>query len=517
MIARHSQTLSGQLKKIFSDFSAEVCIQFPDGSNKTYAELGRLVEKWCCYFFEKDLKKGDVVCINLTKNFTAYAVALACIRYGVPFCFTDPSAPTDRMQNILNTCMPKIVVSDTDISILNENCRVVTQAVIDGAEPNRGHNYFEPLTVMPSDPAYVIFTSGSTGMPKGVTISQSNLKNFIEWAISEYDLKASDVHTHINPIYFDNSIFDIFSTFFSGASLVPFTDTECRDPYFVINKIKHYKCNILFSVPSFLRFLVNMRSFGSNEIKNLEKIIFGGEGYPIPELRKLYDLTSDHATLYNVYGPSECTCICSSYKVYLDDLEQKSGFAPIGTVSYNFDFYLRDDDGNFVGQDRHGELVLGGLCIGLGYLGATDLSASKFVTINDENGFLRYVYRTGDIFEHKSSDNKLYFVGRKDYQIKKQGYRIELEDIERAAFEHFDVIDSCCIFDPKLSRLVLVIQVIKEVSTTELLNWLKKRLPRYMVPDGIIHIDTMCKNTNGKTDRSLVEKFVLENWKKKNG
>ena len=88
----------------------------------------------------------------------------------------------------------------------------------------------------------------------------------------------------------------------------------------------------------------------------------------------------------------------------------KIRFAPIGTVSYNFDFYLCDEDGNFVGQDQHGELVLGGPCIGLGYLGATDLSASKFVTINDERGFLRYVYRTGDIFEHKSSDNKLHFV-----------------------------------------------------------------------------------------------------------
>ena len=148
----------------------------------------------------------------------------------------DPSAPTDRMRNILNICMPKIVVSDTDINNLDEKCRIVTQAVIDDAERSEGHNNFEPLTVMPSDPAYVIFTSGSTGMPKGVTISQSNLKNFIEWAISEYDLKASDIHTHINPIYFDNSIFDIFSTFFSGASLVPFTDAECRDPYFVIDK-----------------------------------------------------------------------------------------------------------------------------------------------------------------------------------------------------------------------------------------------------------------------------------------
>lgn len=517
MIASHSQTLSGQLEKILTDFSEEVCIQFPDGSNKTYAELSKLIEKWCSYFYYSELCTGDVVCINLPKNFSAYALALACIRYGIPFCFMDPSAPTDRMQNILNICKPKIVVTETDVNIMVSDCEIITQSIVGGTKLYESDNYFEPLTVMPSDPAYVIFTSGSTGLPKGVTISQSNLKSFIEWTISEYNLNSSDIHTHINPIYFDNSIFDIFSTFFSGASLVPFSDTECRDPYFVVDKMKQYKCNILFSVPSFLRFLVNMRSFEKNELKNLEKIIFGGEGYPIPELRKLFGLTSEHATLYNVYGPSECTCICSNYEVNLSDLEKKSGFAPIGNVSYNFDFYLLNDDGDFVGQDQHGELVLGGPCVGLGYLRSTDLSANKFVAINDERGFLRYVYKTGDIFEYKSSDNKLYFVGRKDYQIKKQGYRIELEDIERAAFEHFAVIDSCCVFDPNSSRLTLVIQVSKEVSTTELFNWLKKRLPRYMLPDFILHIDTMYKNANGKTDRSLIEKFAIENWKKQNG
>src|SRR5262249_31131391 len=164
-----------------------------------------------------------------------------------------------------------------------------------------------------SDPAYIMFTSGSTGVPKGAVIGHDNLLHFIGWTQTQYDFTPDDVHTHLNPLYFDNSVFDIYSTFFTGGELVPFDWNSLQDPAALAGRVRAMRCTVWFSVPSLLMYLQVMKVATRSHLGTLRKIVFGGEGFPKPRLKQLFDELNPAAELHNVYGPTECTCICSSY------------------------------------------------------------------------------------------------------------------------------------------------------------------------------------------------------------
>ena len=139
-------------------------------------------------------------------------------------------------------------------------------------------------TVTGAHPAYIMFTSGSTGMPKGAVMSHNNVLNFIRWAQGRFQITPEDVFSNVNPMYFDNSVFDFYVSLFSGASLAPLTATQVRDPRQLLGVINGLRCTIWFSVPSLLVYLLATRAPGL--IFRRSKIIFGGEGFPKPKLKR---------------------------------------------------------------------------------------------------------------------------------------------------------------------------------------------------------------------------------------
>lgn len=503
------KSLDYELDHILKVHSERVSIYKDGEKDVLYSDLSVFIQNVINIFNAYNLSVGETVVIRSVKCEFTYAAMLACVKYGIIFCFVDPKTPQKRLHEILKLTEPRLILNGLGV----EECASHIEQVYLAKIQYNNHETSEAIVdreIGPSAPAYIVFTSGSTGTPKGVTISRASLQLFISWAKHTYSLTCHDIHTHLNPIYFDNSIFDIFSTFFTGASLVPFTDEECRNPFHLADKIQKYKCNILFSVPSLLRFIINLRAAEGGQLSSLTKIIFGGEGYPISELSKLYDLTKQHATLYNVYGPSECTCICSTYRITLDDFNNRSGFPPIGKVTENFDYYILDECLQPVSDGDVGELYLGGPCVGLGYFNDVERTKEKFLTYQDRYNFQNKIYRTGDLFKYNETDGKLYFIGRKDFQIKKQGYRIELEEIEINATTHNRITDACCIYSEKTNKLTLVLEANNNVTLDEIKIHLTSLLPTYMLPDEIKLLARMVKNANGKTDRQGIKSLLNE-------
>lgn len=504
------KSLSYELDQILCDYADRVCVYKGDEKHVTYSELRILIENVIHILNHHQVCSGDTIVIRSRKCEFSYAAVLACLKYGAVFCLVDPNTPNRRLRDILRLTNTKLVLNGWGVEGFESDIEQVSLT----SDLYQKHNFKEVAIfdqeIGPSRPAYIVFTSGSTGIPKGVTISRSSLLLFIDWAKRAYNLTCHDIHTHLNPIYFDNSIFDIFSTFYTGASLVPFTEAECKDPFQIVDKIQKYKCNIFFSVPSLLRFIVNLRAADDGQLMSLTKIIFGGEGYPISELTKLFDLTNEHAELHNVYGPSECTCICSTYKITKDDLIDGEGFPPIGKVTENFDFYILDEFLKPATDGVVGELYLGGPCVGLGYFNDLDRTNDKFIMYQDSYNFTNKIYGTGDLFRKSTVDQKLYFVGRKDFQIKKQGYRIELEEIENNAITHDFITDACCYYTEKTKRLTLVIEVIGSLTFNDVYLHMRQVVPNYMLPDEVKLLERMPKNSNGKTDRKGVETLCNE-------
>ncbi len=500
------------------DIFADIVLMHPnrralvwDATNYTsYLELDHTSNQVANFLIKKGVKKGDRVCLMLDKYPVTYSIILACLKIGVPYFNVDPSNPVSRTLYMLEKCSPKIIFS------IEENGFGEWDNLIFKINKDDGFKSFETFNknklfskpeLTGNDPAYIMFTSGSTGFPKGVTISHSNIYNFINWAKWQYDITENDVFTNVNPLYFDNSVFDIYASLFNGAALIPFDSATIKDAAKTLTRIDKCEATIYFSVPSFLVFFQTLKQLTPNSFPKVRKIIFGGEGYPKPKLKELFDLLSHRVQLVNVYGPTECTCICSSYDVTISDFENMDGYTAIGSLIPNFSFVILNDENQKVGTDQIGELCLCGPCVGLGYFNSSELTENAFIQ-NPENHLYRdSIYKTGDLVKLSSADNKIYFAGRRDSQIKHQGYRIELGEIEHALGRIKDIDEAVALHTTKsgLSTLIGIVATSKPINESEIKKKLALEIPKYMIPSKIIFMEILPKNPNGKIDRNLLK------------
>ncbi len=504
-------TLATRFAKVVQECADRPAIMFAADNVITYRSLDEYSNQVARFLLGMGLARRDRVCIFLEKSLATYCLLIACIKMGVTYYAVDPASPPPRLASILQRCSPDLIFSESEAPFpgVREKVVLCPAGTLDFCL-GQSAGPLDCNLASPSDPAYIMFTSGSTGEPKGVVITHSNLYLFLDWAIGEYGFTPLDRHTHINPIYFDNSVFDVYSTLFSGGALVPFSAEDLRDPFKVVARIEELQCTVYFSVPSMLIYLQTTKAIGQGAMPSLRKIIFGGEGYPVARLKELRTAIGPQAQLINVYGPTECTCICSSYLVTNDDLEVTEGYPPIGSVATYFDYYLLDDDAQ-VGQGSVGELCLGGPCVGHGYYNSPELTAKVFVQNPVHRDFREIVYRTGDLMRLDPADGKLKFVGRKDFQVKHQGYRIELEEIQHGLNRIVGVDDSCAlqIFVDGTSRIVGFVASTAGLRGGEVKAAAADFLPKYMVPQVVRVLDKLPKNPNGKTDRKQLASMFL--------
>ena len=494
-------------------------IFFESGYAISYAELSSLSARLARKFLTLGVRRGDIVCISGKKDRFAYAGILACLRIGAGYAMLDDYTPLPRLQRIISTCLPALLFCDFALSEVfkkdSQLCRLPLLISNEGLEESLQMLSDSPLTqtlsVTGDDVAYIMFTSGSTGFPKGVVISHQNVLNFVKWSQACFKIIPDDILTGVNPLYFDNSVFDVYSSLMIGASLASFDRITVRNPGKIMELVDNIGCTLWFSVPSMLIFLSTMRVLNSSVFKSVTRIVFGGEGYPKPKLKQLFEWFGEKARIVNVYGPTECTCICSAYEILKDDFENMKSFAPIGKVAPNFSNIILDGERE-VALGEVGELCLLGPNVGKGYYNNPEKSAEVFVQ-NPLNSFYReIIYRTGDLVRCGPDDGLIYFVGRVDFQVKHMGYRIELEEIE-AALNRLEYVDEAAVVHGianGLSRLNAMVSTSSDVDERKVLDDLCTFLPDYMIPQHVHLVDILPKNQNGKIDRPFIKKRLFK-------
>ncbi|RJR40128.1 MAG: amino acid adenylation domain-containing protein [Desulfobacteraceae bacterium] len=497
---------------VVEQYANRPAIAFGLNNKLQYEELDRISNRVARFLLDTGVQKGDRIGLCLEKSSSFYALLLAALKVGAPYFALDPRNPDRRAESIIEQCRPRIVFSHEPLAA----CPGTTPNILcpEGSRlPDFCHAYSEKHmrevdTVCGSDPAYIMFTSGSTGTPKGAVISHDNLLHFIGWAAVHYGFTPEDVHTHLNAVYFDNSVFDVFSTLFTGGQLVPFTQKTLLDPSALAHRLKEMSCTIWFSVPSLLIFAQIMKIAVPEYFATLRKIIFGGEGFPKPKLEILVSSLGPGVEYHNVSGPTECTCICSSYCVTDSDFKDLDGLPPLGTLIPNFKGYILDGD-QPSGVGKPGELCLSGPCVGLGYYAQPELTQQSFVQNPLNTAYREVIYRTGDLVKINPSDRKLYFIGRKDLQIKHMGYRIELEEIQHALSLCGDVDEATVLYRHVQQEIVAVIAAQHSPDMHALRTQLGRLIPKYMMPSKYHLLKTMPKTANGKTDRqALVRQYA---------
>ncbi len=511
----YEYNLALRFQRVAAEHAGRAAVWFGADDLATYGELNRLANRTARALLERGVRAGDVVSVSGAKTLRTFATMLGCLKIGAVYSILDPDSPFERLRKILESCSPRLLVAEPELAgRLRSGAPALEIFPLEGPLddlPGDSRDLPESRRVTGDSPAYVMFTSGSTGFPKGAVMTHANVLNLIGWSGETYGITPDDALTNVNPLYFDNSVFDFYSALFHGARLVPFTKEETRDPQRLVEKVEAAACSLWFSVPSLLIFLQTMKATDGRFLRSIRRFLFGGEGYAKAKLKELFDVYRDTAEFHNVYGPTECTCICSSYRLSEADFEELQGFPPLGRMADNFSFLILGEERGRVPDGEPGELWLGGPNVGKGYFADPERTAARFVQSPLHDRFPEVFYRTGDLVRLDPADGKVHILGRVDNQIKHMGYRIELEEIETALL-CLDYVSEAAALHSKAggsSRIVAVLATGERGIDARVRRDLRRILPDYMIPSVILYEDALPKNANGKVDRKALGELHL--------
>ena len=519
MAQPYEYNLGRAFSRTASTHADRVALRIPGETDVRFGALDRLANRFAWILIGRGVKRGSTIAIVHSKTANCYALMLASLKIGAAYLNVDERNPEARLRHVFSRAEPSLIVVDALAPDVRTGFSAFGVPIIDLRSSEVQFELAlasdaEPATtehVTGADPAYLMFTSGSTGAPKGVVISHAAVLAFRMWIAHAFDVSTDDVFTNLNPMYFDNSVFDFYGSLFNGASLVAIGRTLAANPAAMLDELERAGATVWFSVPSMLIYLTKLDFLESTRLPSIRAIVFGGEGYPKPELAKLYGIFGSSKSFYNVYGPTECTCMCSAYCISASDLVEPTGLVTLGPIAPNFDVLVLDESGVAVEFGDVGELYLGGPQVGLGYVNDPELTAASFVQNPRHRSWRDIVYRTGDLVRLSADGRSLDFVGRRDHQIKHMGYRIELEEIELALNSISEIFEAAVVLvetEHGAGMLAAFTGSVSDVSVREIRDALARCLPDYMLPERIVQLRVLPKNANGKIDRQALHSLL---------
>lgn len=417
------------------------------------------------------------VLLCLPQCFDAYTLIWAALLSKTPFCSLNYGTPLARIEYCKNAFKPDLSVgipeSSGGVSVegLNEMLRSI------------GEEEIAPTTDSGDEKvAYVLFTSGSTGHPKGVKIPRSSLEHVISWAIHEYSVEPTDVWAQYSSLGFDLSLLDIFTAISCGATLLAVSTTG--EKMLPSELIRNHSVTIWHSVPSAFELIDKSKRLTTYHLKSLRLVIFCGERLFPSLAHKILSLESS-PSVYNTYGPTEATILCSYLRLTSTNLDDNSRFTvSIGQPLPGNTFTLANAD------DGYGELVVSGVNVGLGYIDNDPESGYKYL----EGESQPWEYRTGDYCRYM--DGVLYFEHRKDSQVKILGNRIDLSEIDQALRD----IGCSSSLSLELDGRIISFILNAPMPIDALRDALRQKLPEYYLPAEIVSKLEFPYLLNGKID-----------------
>ena len=453
---------------------------------------------------------NEPVIMFMDKGIDTLTAFFGAVYAGCFYCLANPELPKNRLISIKEVLGSRVVITDDEhIELAKElfedlevyNVKDLKESEVD--EKLLDEAYAKHID---TDPLYINFTSGSTGVPKGVTIAHRSVIEFIDIFTKTFNFKNEDIIANQAPFDFDVSVKDIYSAIKMGATLVVVPKKYFSNPASLLDYICDNKVTTLTWAVSALCLVTTFHGLNYRVPETVEKVLFSGEVMPVKHLKQWMEHLPD-TTFVNLYGPTEITCNCTYHVIERD--REYDGKIPIGRAFPNERVFLMKEDGQIINAPNEaGEICIAGTSVGLGYYNNDEQTDKAFALNPNVKGYKERIYKTGDL-AYFNEAGELIFNGRKDFQIKYQGHRIELEEVDKAIMEVDGVIRCCTIFDEEKSKLYAF--YIGDMDKKELNAKLRETMPVYMMPTFLIRRDEFPMTKNGKIDR----KKLMEDRKKK--
>ena len=456
---------------------------------------------------ENNVRKPIIIFMD--KNCNALLSMWGAMRSGNFYVIIDTTFPIERINSMVDVLSTEIIITDRvnlDLIVKSAYCgKILVFEDMIGKPITENDLIVLKNTqhqICDIDPAYAMFTSGSTGIPKCVVVSHKSVIDFIDNFTEVFNIHNTDIFANQAPFDFDVSVKDIFSCMKVGATLNIIPKKYFTFPKQLADFLEDRNVNVLVWAVSALCILSGRSVFEYKIPSKINKVIFSGEVMPTKQL-KIWMKHYPNAMFVNVYGPTEITCNCTYYIIDNNKVDIDKPI-PIGKTFPNKRVILIDETGNLISKPNTntiGEICVLGSCLALGYYGHVEKTEEVFV----RNPFLKLnnelMYRTGDL-AYYDENYDLCYKGRKDFQIKYMGHRIELLEIDKAINNINGVNAVCTFFDKDTEKIISFFS--GEVGKKDIIKDLVNRLPKFMIPTEIIKKESLPLNKNGKIDRSIL-------------
>lgn len=504
--------------RTFADLFAARAAQTPQrtalmcrSETLSYKELNERANQLAGYLISLGVRPEMPVGVCMPRSLDMVVAILGIIKAGGAYVPLDPAYPADRLVFILDDARAGIVVTHSSLMGLFQGQSIQSVCMdVDGEAIAQFPSVDPAPAIGPENLVYIIYTSGSTGKPKGVMITHASLVSFTQVAGSALDVQASDVYLQSATIAYALSVRQLMIPLAVGACVVVASADEIGDPLALFELIKRRNITLMDMVPSFWRSCIQRLSDLPQAEQTalldnaLRRVVSIGEALMADLPRDWYDRFGTQVRLVNIFGQTETTGIVASYTIP-PDLPANFGIVPIGKSAACTRLYLLDANLHPVADGEAGELCVSNPCLARGYLNRPELTAEKFIPNPFDDGLSDRLYRTGDLARLNAQGN-IEFLGRGDQQVKIRGQRLELGEVETVLREHPEV-RNCVVMarganpDEKYLAAYVVLPAGSQTTASQLKEYMRTRLPEYMVPATFVFLEALPLNPNGKIDR----------------
>jgi D-alanine--poly(phosphoribitol) ligase subunit 1 len=463
---------------------------------QTYKEFTESIAK-ICVALQNEKITNKIIGIVANDDLETYASIFAVWMEGYAYVPLHPQQPIERSLEIIHQAEVSLVI-DSSVVILFKNIKT-----IESKKLNLGKAVIQPKSISDDSLAYILFTSGSTGKPKGVPITRGNLGAFMKsfWEVG-FEVNQNDRCLQCFDLTFDVSIQSFLVPLTKGACTYTIPHDQIKYSY-VYGLLEDHKLTFGAMAPSMIRYL--RPYFDEINIPSMRYNILTAEASSL-DLTIEWSKCIPHAEIYDFYGPTEATIYCTYYKMTRGTVNKHhNGMLSIGKPMSGLSAVIIDDEKRILGQNQKGELCISGDQVTPGYWKNVGKIAESFFELKEDKLIKRY-YRTGDVCYFDDSKD-LMLIGRLDQQVKIQGFRVELGEIEYHARKFLNGHNAVALsFENRMDNVEIALFLEGEVQVANnIIDYLKIHLPYYMIPTKLISLEQFPLNANGKIDRNILK------------